>query len=122
MAGLLATARALANRGRWGLPDAILYLDTPAGERALRARRDPVGHPADLRARHVRVAEEERRLYRTVLAPAFGHRFRVVSGRGLPSAVARRLATAARSVASARIPPPDLGPILDALDLAGSVP
>jgi len=122
LTALVRTARDLASRGQWGLPDAILYLETPEAERARRARRDPVGHPVDLRERHERVATEERRLYTMVLAPAFGPRFRSVSGRGLPASVARRLATSATGVARVRGPAPRVGKILDALLTSEGVP
>lgn len=92
---LLRDAASLGRRGGWGLPDAIVYLDTPAAERLRRAARDPRGHPRSLRARHEAVGRVERTLYRTVLAPELGLRFHLVAGRGEPDAVANRLAAIA---------------------------
>ncbi len=110
-------AAALAADGRWGTPDAVVYLQTPERERTRRAAGDPRGHPAALRARHRAVGRVERRFYRTRLAPRYGRRWRVVSGRGPPAAVATRVARAARRVAAAaaRRRPPAPGPLLRAL-------
>jgi len=122
LTALVGHARDLALEGRWGLPDAVLYLDTPAAERARRAHRDPLGHPASLRARHERVAAEERAFYHTCLAPAYGRRFRTVSGRGPPGSVVRRLAATAAEVARTRQGTPPVERILRALAAEGSVP
>jgi thymidylate kinase len=93
---LVERARALAELGRWGLPDLLVYLRTAPGERSRRARADARGHPARLRDRHERVGQEEAAFYRTVVAPELGPRFRYISGNGPPDEVATRLARAAR--------------------------
>ena len=102
---LVRTARSWSDEERWGLPDAVLYLRTPLHERRRRAAHDPRGHPSPLQARHQLIAEEERRFYRTVVAPQLGGRFRFVSGAGSPEEVDRRLGQAlARSRTPARRP------------------
>ncbi len=114
---LLGEARALAARGRWGLPDAVVLLRTPAAERDRRAAGDPEGHPVALRARHRAVGEVESGFYRRTVAPAFGPRYRSVRGTGSPSAIAARVARAAAQLRAevGRSPPPPLGPLLRAL-------
>jgi len=113
---LVRTARTEGKVARWGLPDAVLYLRTPASERDRRSQNDAVGHPVEHRARHQRVAVEERRFYQNVLAPAYGPRFRFVSGRGRPAEVVGRLVRAAERVAAAPGGAPPLGPILRSLE------
>jgi thymidylate kinase len=121
LAELVTTARTWAREGRWGLPDAVLYLRTPERVRQRRAARDPWGHPASLQGRHQAVAAEELRLYRTVVAPAMGPRFRFVSGNGLPGEVVGRLA---RTVERTRTPArrPSLDRILRAIGSEATVP
>jgi len=101
LGALVARARALAEDGRWGVPDAVLYLATSPHAQFARARGDPVGHPARLAARHVAVGEIERRLYRDRLAPLWGGRFREVSGDGGRDPVVDRVADAVRGVVAA---------------------
>lgn len=86
-----ARAELLLGEGRWGLPDLILYLETPAGERARRVAGDPVGHPRSLAARHEAAGRLEHELYRRRLAPRLGRRLRWVPGGGPPGAVTERL-------------------------------
>jgi hypothetical protein len=105
---LLRTARQASAAGRWGLPDAIVYLRTPLVERRRRAASDPKGHPSALQARHQAIAADEGRVFRTLVAPTFGDRFRYVSAAGPPDAVVRRLVRAvARSHTAAPRPSPD---------------
>lgn len=112
---LVRTGRAWHDEGRWSLPDAVLYVRTPASERRRRAGGDPRGHPPRLQARHQLIAEDEQRFYRTVVAPQFGARFRFVSGSGPPEVVVRHLVHAlARSRAPARRP--SLGRVLRAIE------
>jgi thymidylate kinase len=119
---LVRTARELAHRGEWGLPDGILYLQTPVAERTRRARRDPVGHPSATQPRHQQVAAEESRFYRSVLAPAYGPRFRRVSGTGAAANVVIRLTRAAEAIIAPGHGAPAYGPILRAVERFGSVP
>ncbi|MGD0258059.1 MAG: hypothetical protein ABSB90_09325 [Thermoplasmata archaeon] len=118
---LVRTAHAWEREGRWGWPDAIIYLRTPAAERRRRAENDPRGHPRSLQVRHQQVAEIERRFYRAVVAAAYGDRFRFVAGSGTPDEVADRLVGAV-----ARLPAPPRRPsyrrILFALDRTRGVP
>ncbi|MCI4365830.1 MAG: hypothetical protein L3K10_07235 [Thermoplasmata archaeon] len=121
LSGLLTTARAWARAGRWGLPDAILYLRTPLAERQRRAEGDPRGHPTLLQRRHQSIAAEELRFYRRVVAPAFGPRFRFVSGLGAPEEVVARVARAVEAT-RAPSPRPTVAPLLRALDHPKGVP
>src|SRR5271170_219136 len=79
---IVRDARTLRDEERWGLPDAVLFLRTPPAERRRRAALDPIDHPPELQARHQTIAEDEGRLYRKVIAPEFGPRFRWVLGIG----------------------------------------
>jgi AAA domain len=92
LVGLIDAARSLRARRRWGLPDAVVYLDTPKAVRAARTRRDPAGPTARLAARHAHVGDRERGFYRERLAPLLGPAFASVSGDASASVVARRLA------------------------------
>lgn len=118
---LVEEARGLAATGRWGLPDAFVYLRTPPAERRRRAARDPRGHPGSLQRRHQLVGEAELRFYRSAVAPRFGPRFRFVSGDGAPALVAGRVRRAVGRILSARSSPPPIDPILNALETAGTV-
>jgi len=118
---LLGTAREWCEEGRWGLPDAILYLRTPLAERRRRAEGDPRRHPAPLRARHQAVAAYEQRFYRTVVRPELGERFRSVSGTGTPNEVVARLVDAMTRF-RARTRRPSSGRILDAIEHDRGVP
>lgn len=118
---LLRSGSELARDGRWGLPDSLVYLRTTRRERRRRASADPVGHPESLRARHERVATEELRLYRRVIGPEFGVRFRFVSGDGPPTEVAERIARRlAPPIPTGR--PPSLVHILRAIGRSAGVP
>jgi hypothetical protein len=120
---LVEDARTLASEGRWGLPDAWVYLRTSPAERQRRAALDPRGHPASLRRRHERVGASELRFYRERVAPAFGIRFRFVSGTGAPGEVAARVRRAvARGVAGRGGPRPRVGRLLDSLAPGPGVP
>jgi AAA domain len=88
---LLRTAGEWARERRWGLPDAVLYVQTPDATRERRARSDPAGHPPSLQLRHQRVAAVEFEIYRTVVRRALGPRLRFVSGEGTEEEVATRL-------------------------------
>jgi thymidylate kinase len=104
---LVETAGRWADAGRWGLPDAILYLRTSPSDRRRRALADARGHPPSEQARHQQIAAEESRFYRTVVRPLYGPRFRVVSGEGPPDLVAARVGRAlARTRPRARLPSP----------------
>lgn len=92
---LVRQATSMLRQGTWGLPDLLVYLETPPAERRQRAARDPTGHPAALRARHDAVGRIERAFYRTGLGPVAGDRLRFVSGHGAPDRVADRVATIA---------------------------
>jgi hypothetical protein len=120
--GLVEEARGLARAGRWGLPDALVYLRTSPAVRRRRAARDPRGHPASLQRRHQEVGEVEFRFYRSTLARSFGPRFRFVSGDGPPELVAGRVRRAVGRLLAVRSPPPPVDPILDALEAAATVP
>jgi hypothetical protein len=121
LTALLSTARALEVRGDWGLPDAYLYLRTPALERRRRARRDIHGHPEALQDRHQEIAREELSFYRAAVIPRFGPRFRFVSGAGDRSTVLGRLGRAVRRLASSRSQRPSLDRILEAVEDLASV-
>lgn len=118
---LVEEARGLARAGRWGLPDALVYLRTPPAVRRRRAARDPRGHPASLQRRHQEVGELELRFYRSTLARSFGPRLRFVSGDGPPALVAGRVRRAVGRLLAVRSRPPPVGPILDALEAAAGV-
>jgi len=121
LASLLRLGRELHAEGRWALPDAVVYLRTPLGERQRRAEGDPVGHPRSLRARHRQVAAAELRLYRTAIVPEFGPRFFFVTGSGPPDRVAERVARLlARPRATGR--PPSMKRLLHAIGRAEGVP
>jgi hypothetical protein len=121
LTGLLAFADELRTDGIWGLPDAVVYLRTPVAERHRRAEGDPGGHPRSLQVRHRRVAAAELRLYRTVVAPEFGHRFSFVSGSGPPERIAARVARLlARPRATGR--PPSMERVLHAIGRGEGVP
>lgn len=79
---LASETRRLAADGRWGLPDGILYLDVGRKERDRRAALDPAGHPEGLYARHARVGELERALWRGPLGRALDGRVRVLRAAG----------------------------------------
>jgi hypothetical protein len=112
---LLRLARTFRPGEVWGLPDAILYIQTPDSERRRRAALDPIGHPSDLQARHQSVAREEQRFYRRHVAPEFGPRFRSVVGYGGVEGVAARIEGALpRTRAPHRRP--SLDRILDAME------
>ncbi|HTP54516.1 MAG TPA: hypothetical protein VML94_06120 [Thermoplasmata archaeon] len=64
---LLARTRRWARAGRWGAPDAIVYLATRAPTRRRRAKRDPARHPPALAVRHERVGLLEERFYATTV-------------------------------------------------------
>jgi len=119
---LVEEARRLAEEGRWGLPDAFVYLRTAPAERRRRAARDPEGHPASLQRRHQTVGETEIEFYRTAVAPSFGARFRFVSGDGAPPRVAARVQRAVGRILAARSRRAPVGAILDALAADGTVP
>lgn len=115
LARLVDDARELAEQGRWGLPDAFVYLVTPSAERHRRAARDPLGHPPSLQPRHQAAGAAEARFYRATVAPAFGARFRFVSGDGAPSRVAARVRRAVAALRDRRIARRPVAPILTAL-------
>ncbi|MCI4373162.1 MAG: ATP-binding protein [Thermoplasmata archaeon] len=115
LGALLRTAAEWAREGRWGLPDAVLYVRTSDATRHRRATADPAGHPPSLQLRHQRVAAVEFELYRTVVRPTLGPRLRFVSGEGTVEEVVPRLDRAlsrTRSVAGRR---PSSGTLLGAL-------
>jgi thymidylate kinase len=60
---LLGRARRWARTGRWGAPDAVVYLETRAATRRRRSAGDAKRHPAGLTARHERVGRLENRFY-----------------------------------------------------------
>jgi thymidylate kinase len=98
---LRRTVAVAVARGGWVAPDITVYLATDAATRRRRVVGDPAGHPPALAHRHEAVGEWERRLYIDRLAPLLGPRFRSVSGRGSPGAVARRVAAAALAAPTA---------------------
>jgi AAA domain len=87
-------ARHELERGRWGVPDRVLWLETPPVDRRARVASDPDGHPCRFADRHEAVARAERSLYREGWERAFARRFERVSGRGDPTTVERRLRAA----------------------------
>ncbi|MGI0070553.1 MAG: AAA family ATPase [Thermoplasmata archaeon] len=93
---LLALARRLGARGRWGLPDVEIYLDAPAATCAARARADPAGHPAALARRHRAVGTRERRFYRERLGPVLGARLQWLRATAPARTVAAHVAEVVR--------------------------
>jgi len=67
---LVARARRGAAAGRWGAPDAVVYLETAAATRRRRRAADPTRHPPRLMARHERVGSFEARFFTATLAAA----------------------------------------------------
>jgi thymidylate kinase len=110
---LVADARRLAGRRAWGLPDAVLFLATPAAARRARADADPEGHPRSLRERHEAVGRIEGIWYTRVLAPVLGDRFRIVSGRGSAEIVANRLDAVLSDLAPVASRPSGVRAVLD---------
>lgn len=76
---LSARARGLVARGAWGLPDAVVYLETSGAVRARRVRRDPLRHPPALAARHEAAGRIERRYLLERLPAALPGRVRRVN-------------------------------------------
>jgi hypothetical protein len=99
---LLRRARRLAHDGRWGLPDGLVYLSTPAATRRERVRRDPDRHPADLAVRHEAVGVHEERLYRALRAAALPGRVAWISGASPTARLVPPVARFARSLAPQR--------------------
>lgn len=92
-------ARALALRGRLGLPDLTVRLSVRAPTRRARVAGDPTRHPRAFRARHEAVGDVETGFLVPLWGPALGGRVRVVPAAGPPEAVAERVvAAAARTV------------------------
>jgi len=118
---LVRFGRELRDEGRWGLPDSVVYLRTTAAERRRRAALDPVSHPLALQARHQAVAAEELRLYRTVVVPEFGARFRFVLGIGGSEGIAARIVSALPQ-SRGDVRRPSLERILRAIEREGTVP
>jgi hypothetical protein len=79
------------DRGRWGIADLAIYLDTSEADRRRRARAAPRDHPAHLQRRHQQVGRIERELFRNVLADLLPNRIRFVSGAGPIDRVAGRV-------------------------------
>jgi thymidylate kinase len=99
---LLTVVRRPGRFGPVGLPDLVVYLDTPERVLRLRALRDPAGHPPALFARHLAVSRWERRLYRERLGRVLPGRIVVLRAIGTPAAVARQVLRVARNAS----PPP----------------
>ena len=95
---LTATARQRAARGAWGLPDAIVFLDTRPRTRAGRVDRDPVRHPPALARRHEAVGRLEERFYRGRLPALLPGRLRWLSAEADAERVADRFLRTARTV------------------------
>lgn len=90
-------ARALARKGRLGLPDLTVRLRVSPRTRAQRAARDPEHHPPALRARHEAVGRLVRQmLERPLHRGTEARRGPTVRATGSPQAVARRIAALAR--------------------------
>lgn len=109
---LVRAAAAFAAADRWGLPDLVVYLATPARVRRRRVAGDPRSHPAEFAARHEAIGCIERALYHRRIALLLGDRFRVVAGDGPPPTVVRRILAELRR--PPRAAPPDVGAVLDA--------
>ena len=101
---LAGEASYLAHRGRWGLADLHLYLDTPTALARRRATRAASTHPAPWRERHLAVGRWERSLWLAVLPSRLGGGVTVLDGRR-PT---RRLV--GEVFASINDPPPAVGP------------
>ena len=78
---LAEEASGLAHRGRWGLADLHLYLDTPTALARRRAARSATAHPAAWRERHLAVGRWERSLWLSVLPARLGGGVTVLDGR-----------------------------------------
>jgi thymidylate kinase len=74
------SARSLLRRRALGIPELTLYLSTPAGERARRARADPKRHPTRLFPRHEAVGRIERTYFEQLFPAALPGRFRTLRG------------------------------------------
>ena len=100
LTSVITEARALGERGEWGLADAYVYLDVPPEVRAVRAAADPAGAPAELAARHRAMGSIERSFYLDRFAPRWGPRFRVLPAARPPAPVAEDLVRIVREFAS----------------------
>ncbi|MCI4339811.1 MAG: hypothetical protein L3J73_00885, partial [Thermoplasmata archaeon] len=85
---LVRSARQMAGRGAWGVPDLTVYLDVPEEVARSRARRDPSGHPPETAARHAVVGRWERILYEREFPRRLPGRFVSITGEGTPGEVA----------------------------------
>ena len=103
---LVGRARAMAARGRWGLPDLILCLTSRTATRRLRTERDPARHPASLRERHEAVGRVEQRFYRQ-LRRRYPGRVRFLNAEGSVDAQVARLPRILRGVLPRRHPTAD---------------
>jgi len=91
---VLSRARALAEHGRLGVPDLTVALSVPAATRRERAARDPLRHPARLRARHEAVGRAEAVVAVPCLRRAAPGRVRALRAVGSAGSVAARLRAA----------------------------
>ena len=85
---LVRSARQMAGRAAWGVPDLTVYLDVPEEVARSRARRDPTGHPPETADRHAVVGRWERLLYERELPRRLPGRFVLIAGEGTPGEVA----------------------------------
>ena len=113
---LVGRARAMAERGEWGLPEAIVYLTTRPATRRGRASRDPARHPARLRERHEEVGAVEQQFYRQ-LGRWYPARVRFLRAEEPAPLLAARLPACLR-----RVPPAGWGPAAALRVLVGLAP
>lgn len=78
------SVRSLVRRGKLGLPDLTVYLETTARERDRHGRADPLRHPPGLVPRHEAVGAVEQRFFEEEFPAALPDRFRVLRARAGP--------------------------------------
>jgi len=85
------SVRSLVRRGRLGLPDLTVYLETTARERRRHARSDPGRHPEAIAPRHEAVGAVEQRFFEELFPNALPDRFRTMFARSGPPGPVRTL-------------------------------